>query len=722
MTRRVVKKSTSSLRKEDGEGLRASVLRSSAGTSQHGPATGRRTTSTSSTTTSRQPRTLSISGASPSRGTPPRAEIPPRRAGSLNTPSGSSTPTMDRSPQNTASRTPQTPSRYPTGRRPVAHSTASARSVGSASVSGATRASRTSSTTTYSKSPATPTAGDDMHKRSQSAQSADSKQSTRNRNGSQIPIPMRNHTLSTNSGREKQNQSGSTSTLTPPPSRRMSTPSPSLIPTHAMRVRKTSTTGGGIRGVNDGKKTDTKEKKEDKPNTSNAPTTIRKNDMIENQKKRIPSQLQKNNEEGPHPRPRPQSQSGSSVRSLAAKFEGGSQSESRPVSAVLPESREDSEKKEKEKKERSEKETELKETKENEEKERLKKEQAEKEEKEEKEKMERETSEKKIKEQLTIDEGSAKENSKQQEEEKENEQVTPIGTNPQTPTDAHTQTPQKRSHRSRSDTLKHLEKPLEDVDSTPRATFSGSDKSSPKSAHGLSSLSLAGGIETDDDENESVPSRIPSLSLTEHSLATHKSMASLVEHTDSPSPPKNKPKTPKRVIEPYGVTLNIGIPCIIACKPKRRDKSSSSVRFRALVRYLGTLANEIGPWVGVEIPSEEITEEKLNSVSGWNDGIFQDRRYFDVCSLACYMICLTNDTQLKGEKWNAMEPRPSLNLQLDARSKSGTSKRSMSSGHRTISGLSAFSEFPVEETKPLSNQPHKALFVRPANVVWVVNT
>lgn len=417
-------------------------------------------------------------------------------------------------------------------------------------------------------------------------------QSTRDgRNSSHIPKLMRNHSLSSgvsgagsigSSSRDEQNQKHrqrnstgmgtgtrtepDTSLLTPPANRRMSTPSPSLIPTHAISVRKSSTPKSN------------KEKLEKKGGTMT------------------------NNADGPHRRPRPQSQPVSSVRSLAAKFEGGSKNDARTMSAALPQ-------------------REGKEMEEEEDKEEL--------------------------------QGIDQLPSEQQDEGKENEQIGDI------------QTPQKKSRRPHSTSLSEMEEIVEDVNSTPRATLSNSDKSSPKSTqrwsnlNSLKSLSFVGGIETDDDDNESVPSRIPSLSLTERSLPTRMSMASLVEHPDMPSPTSETKRSPtistqrsssnstqkspskstqaptipppRRVVEPNGVALSIGIPCIVACKPKRRGKSSSFVRFRALVRYLGTLANELGPWVGVEIPSEEITQEKLNSVSGWNDGILQDRRYFDVC-------------------------------------------------------------------------------------------
>ncbi|TIC21083.1 hypothetical protein E3Q13_00018 [Wallemia mellicola] len=654
-TRRFVKKSTSSVRKEDdGTDLRTNVLKN----------TGRRATSTMN---ARPPRaqTQSTSVATTSHRTPPKAVIPPRRAGSLNTTmsAASTTPTTVRSGRSPAqSGSPN--SRYPGGRRPIAQS--SSASISPSMRSAASAASRTSSTTTYSKNNA-------------ETQNSPSVVRSKPKTGSQIPKPS--STPRTTTPSISSNRSANIN-------RRMSTPSPSpsLIPTHTMRMRRISTPSKTTRGDGDMMKQQLSDKEKGKDNvkkkaegsvkesqekdiSGNIKNEPEDSSVIGLRKEKLPSHIQKTNQDGPRLRPRPHSQSGNSVRSLAAKFEsnsGDSKLGPRP-SSVTPI-------------------------------------------------VEQETTKDMVEDSKESNKEDTKEGGKEvapevtqsEKSDKENTNLSSL------------ETPQKKPKstvgRLRSGTLRQHENPLEDANATPRAVLQSEsgNKSPTKSEHRLSNLSLVGGLGEGESDPESVaPSRIPSLSLTERSLTTQKSMMSLVEHdpnqgkeqqcTTQETAPKMVIKEQKTV-EPHGVALTVGIPCIVACKPKRR-KSGASIRFRALVRYLGTIANEFGPWVGVEIPSEEITEEKFNSVSGWNDGMLHEKRYFS----------------LQGEKWNAMEPRRSLTIPSEVGGKSRAPKRSISSSTRAVSGMSSLSETsPIEEDK--KTQPHKALFVRPANVVWVVNT
>lgn len=70
-----------------------------------------------------------------------------------------------------------------------------------------------------------------------------------------------------------------------------------------------------------------------------------------------------------------------------------------------------------------------------------------------------------------------------------------------------------------------------------------------------------------------------------------------------------------------GITLNVGIACII---------SSKRTRFRAFARYIGEVAGEIGPWVGVEVPvGGSWAGDKLEG-RAWHDGSWGGVRYFDV--------------------------------------------------------------------------------------------
>ncbi|KDQ15159.1 hypothetical protein BOTBODRAFT_158818 [Botryobasidium botryosum FD-172 SS1] len=79
---------------------------------------------------------------------------------------------------------------------------------------------------------------------------------------------------------------------------------------------------------------------------------------------------------------------------------------------------------------------------------------------------------------------------------------------------------------------------------------------------------------------------------------------------------KSLPSVPLR-----GITLNIGIPCMI---------SSKRSRFKAFARYIGEVQGERGPWIGVEVPvGESWGADKLEG-RDWNDGSLGGVRYFDI--------------------------------------------------------------------------------------------
>lgn len=74
-----------------------------------------------------------------------------------------------------------------------------------------------------------------------------------------------------------------------------------------------------------------------------------------------------------------------------------------------------------------------------------------------------------------------------------------------------------------------------------------------------------------------------------------------------------------------GVTLQVGIPCMI---------SSKRSRFKAFARYIGEVDGEEGPWIGVEVPvSEGWSAERLEG-RDWNDGSIRGVRYFEIGSNA----------------------------------------------------------------------------------------
>lgn len=70
-----------------------------------------------------------------------------------------------------------------------------------------------------------------------------------------------------------------------------------------------------------------------------------------------------------------------------------------------------------------------------------------------------------------------------------------------------------------------------------------------------------------------------------------------------------------------GVTLNIGIPCMITSKRSR---------FKAFARYIGEVQGEHGPWVGVEVPVGETWGPDRLDGRDWNDGSIGGVRYFEI--------------------------------------------------------------------------------------------
>lgn len=97
-----------------------------------------------------------------------------------------------------------------------------------------------------------------------------------------------------------------------------------------------------------------------------------------------------------------------------------------------------------------------------------------------------------------------------------------------------------------------------------------------------------------------------------------------------------------------GVTLQIGIPCMI---------SSKRSRFKAFARYIGELAGEDGPWVGVEVPvSESWTAERLDG-RDWNDGSVAGVRYFEIGSNSPQLSVVNSMVLEEGEERAARRRR-----------------------------------------------------------------
>lgn len=140
-----------------------------------------------------------------------------------------------------------------------------------------------------------------------------------------------------------------------------------------------------------------------------------------------------------------------------------------------------------------------------------------------------------------------------------------------------------------------------------------------------------------------------------------------------------------------GVVLNVGIPCII---------TSKRARFRAYARYLGDVAGEYGPWVGVEVPLSQA--EKLQD-RDWHDGTWGGVKYFDITR----------------PEWDEHDERTStrrrVNTVNERRKRDGDtmSLRERRSNRRLRSVSPAFSDASMHESR--------GLFVRPNQVIYVID-
>jgi len=116
---------------------------------------------------------------------------------------------------------------------------------------------------------------------------------------------------------------------------------------------------------------------------------------------------------------------------------------------------------------------------------------------------------------------------------------------------------------------------------------------------------------------ESSPRRF-STDTIKDAIATPRSTTKAPDHTRIHSQASDKPLP---AVPLRGITLNIGIPCMI---------SSKRSRFKAFARYIGEVQGERGPWIGVEVPiGESWGADKLEG-RDWNDGSLGGVRYFDI--------------------------------------------------------------------------------------------
>jgi len=150
-------------------------------------------------------------------------------------------------------------------------------------------------------------------------------------------------------------------------------------------------------------------------------------------------------------------------------------------------------------------------------------------------------------------------------------------------------------------------------------------------------------------------------------------------------------------IHPRGATLDIVIPCIISSKRKR---------FRAYARYIGEVAGELGPWVGVEVPvGESWVGDKLGDRQ-WNDGTWGGVRYFDIGASGSDWDDADNDRAIRRRKLDIM------NGSVKGLKREGD-QLSVDRTKRKRSASPAISD--------ISNSESRGLFVRPQQVLYVVD-
>ncbi|EIW78740.1 hypothetical protein CONPUDRAFT_167664 [Coniophora puteana RWD-64-598 SS2] len=157
---------------------------------------------------------------------------------------------------------------------------------------------------------------------------------------------------------------------------------------------------------------------------------------------------------------------------------------------------------------------------------------------------------------------------------------------------------------------------------------------------------------------------------------------------------------------PRGACLDIGIPCIISSKRKR---------FRAFARYIGEVEGEVGPWVGVEVPIGDGWAGDPTDGRQWNDGTWGGVRYFDIGNAGSEWEFGDDHRAPRRRRvdWingsSAVDLKGSINLKRDA--------NHLTVGTMRSKRLRSASPAPSD----LSNQESRGLFVRPQQVLYVVD-
>ncbi|KAF7310151.1 hypothetical protein MIND_00388500 [Mycena indigotica] len=89
----------------------------------------------------------------------------------------------------------------------------------------------------------------------------------------------------------------------------------------------------------------------------------------------------------------------------------------------------------------------------------------------------------------------------------------------------------------------------------------------------------------------------------------------------APSPLPTPATNSDTTAAPLGISLDIGIACIVSTKRKR---------FKAYARYIGEVAGEAGAWVGVEVPAGTAQGMPASAKRQWCDGSWGGVRYFEL--------------------------------------------------------------------------------------------
>lgn len=194
-----------------------------------------------------------------------------------------------------------------------------------------------------------------------------------------------------------------------------------------------------------------------------------------------------------------------------------------------------------------------------------------------------------------------------------------------------------------------------------------------------------------------VPFAIPGGPGHQPRKSTDTVTASTVSTIKPSVPPVPKFTQPAGTPPLRGVTLNVGIPCLI---------TSNRAKYKAFARYIGEIHGEQGPWVGVEVPvADTWGPEKLEG-RYWNDGSIRGTRYFEVGA--------------SSTPWDDSEERAARRRRLEAVLLSaGSGKKregdTVSMDHNRLKRLRSVSP----AMSDVSTMESRGLFVRPSDVIYV---